>query len=111
MTFVSNLPPCLRNNPSYPGIKLPNETLGNLTKPSLDFQEQSSCDQCDVWLERYYTDVPLLQSKIQSLENQVAVLTSQRDKLQANDRKQKTTGSIIFRNVESATVVVNSKMS
>jgi hypothetical protein len=111
--FVSNLPPCLRNNPSYPGIKLPNETIDNLTKPSPAFSNprQSSCNQCDVWLERYYIDVPLLQSKIQSLENQVAVLTSQRDKLQANDRKQKTTGSIIFRNVESATAVVNSKMS
>jgi hypothetical protein len=111
--FVSNLPPCLRNNPSYPGIKLPNETLGIVTKPSPAFSKpgQSSCDQCDVWLERYYIDVPLLQSKIQSLENQVAVLTNQRDKLQANDRKQKTTGSIIFRNVESATAIVNSKMS
>jgi hypothetical protein len=32
--FISNLPPCLKNNPSYPGIKLPNETLGNVTKPS-----------------------------------------------------------------------------
>jgi hypothetical protein len=110
--FVSNLPPCLRNNPSYPGIKLPNETLGNLTKPSPAFSKpgQSSCDQCNVWLECYYTDVPLLQSKIKSLENQVTVLTSERDKLQANDKKQKTTGSIVFRNVESATAFVNSKM-
>jgi hypothetical protein len=111
--FVSNLPPCLRNNPSYPGIKLPSETLGNVTKPSpaLSKPTQSSCDQCDLWLERYYIDVPLLQSKIQSLENQVAVLTSQRDKIQATDRKQRTTGSIIFKNVESATAVVNSKLS
>jgi hypothetical protein len=31
--FVSNLPPCLKNNPSYPGIKLPNKTFGNLNKP------------------------------------------------------------------------------
>jgi hypothetical protein len=37
--FVSNLPPCLRNNPSYPGIKLPDETLGNITKPSLAFSK------------------------------------------------------------------------
>jgi hypothetical protein len=111
--FVSNLPPCLKNNPSYPGIKLPNETLDNVTKPSptLSKPRQSSCDQCDLWLERYYIDVPLLQSKIKLLENQVAVLTSQRDMLQATDRKQMTTGSIIFWNVESATAVVNSKMS
>jgi hypothetical protein len=88
--FVSNLPPCLRNNPSYPGIKLPNETLGDLTKPSPAFSKpgQSSCDQCNVWLECYYTDVPLLQLKIKSLENQVAVLTSEREKLLANDEKQ-----------------------
>jgi hypothetical protein len=32
--FFSNLPSCLRNNPSYPGIKLPNETLSNVSKPS-----------------------------------------------------------------------------
>jgi hypothetical protein len=76
--FISNLPPCLKNNPSYPGIKLPNETLGNVTKPSpaLSKLGQSSYDQCDLWLERYYMDVPLLQLKIKSLESQVAVLIS-----------------------------------
>jgi hypothetical protein len=63
-----------------------------------------------VWLERYYIDVPLLQSKIKSLENQVAVLTGEREKLQANDKKQKTIGSIVFRNVESATAFLNSKL-
>jgi hypothetical protein len=111
--FMTNLPPCLRNDPSYPGIKLPNETLGNVTKPPHAFSKptQSSCDQCDLWLERYYIDVPLLQSKIQSLESQVAVLTSQGDQLQATDKKQKTTGSIVFKNVESATAVINSKLS
>jgi hypothetical protein len=110
--FISNLPPCLKNNPSYPGIKLPNETLGNLTKTSPAFlnPEQSSCDQCDVWLERYYIDIPLLQSKIKSLQNQVAVLTSEREKLRVDDKKQRTIGSIIFRNVELATTIVNSKM-
>jgi hypothetical protein len=40
--FVSNLPPCLKNNPSYPGIKLPNETLGDLNKPSLKFRSPGS---------------------------------------------------------------------
>jgi hypothetical protein len=111
--FVSNLPPCLKNNPSYPGIKLPNGTLGDLNQPSpaISKPEQTACVQCNVWLERYYTDVPLLQSKIKSLENQVTGLTRERDKLQANDKKQKTTGSIVFRNVESATAFVNSKLS
>jgi hypothetical protein len=111
--FMTNLSPCLRNNPSYPGIKLPSETLSHVSKPSPSPSKstQSSCDQCELWLERYYIDVPLLQSKIQSLEDQIAVLTSQRDKLQATDKKQKTTGSILFKNVESATAVINSKLS
>jgi hypothetical protein len=47
--FDSNLPPCLRNNPSYLGIKLPNETLSDSPKPSTI--GQSSCNQCHVWLE------------------------------------------------------------
>jgi hypothetical protein len=51
--FMTNLPPCLRNDPSYPGIKLPNETLNHMTKPSpaLSKPTQPSCDQCDLWLE------------------------------------------------------------
>jgi hypothetical protein len=32
--YVSNLPPCLKNDPNYPGIKLHKETPGNLNKPS-----------------------------------------------------------------------------
>jgi hypothetical protein len=84
-----------------------------MSKPSPYFSKptQFPCDQCDLWLERYYIDVPLLQLKIQSLEDQIAVLTSQRDQLQATDTKQKTTGSILFKNVESATAVINSKLS
>jgi hypothetical protein len=111
--YVSNLPPCLKNNPKYPRIKLHNETPGNLNKPSpvISKPEKSSCIQCNVWLERYYTDIPLLQSKIKSLEEQVIVLSKERDRLQANDKKQKTTGSIVFRNVEAVTAFVNSKLS
>jgi hypothetical protein len=51
--FVSNLPLYLRNNPSYPGITLPNETLSHMPKPppALSKPTQSSCDQCELWLE------------------------------------------------------------
>jgi len=111
--YVSNVPPCLKNNPNYPGIKLHNETPGDLNKPSpvISKTEKTSCIQCNVWLERYYTDVPLLQSKIKSLDDQVTVLSKEQDRLQANDKKQKTTDSIVFRNVETATTFVNSKLS
>jgi hypothetical protein len=108
--FVSNLPPCLQNNPDYPGIKLPCKAPGHSSKPSPE-PVMPSCDQCASWLERYYTDVPILQSIIRSLEDRIAVLNEQKSKLQAMDKRQKTTGSILFKNVESATVVVNSKLA
>jgi hypothetical protein len=111
--FVSNLPPCLQNDPNYPGIKLPYEAPSHSSKPSPSLSQSTMppCDQCSLWLERYYLDVPILQLRIHSLEDQVARLTSQKAKLQATDKKQRTTGSILFKNVESATVVVNSKLA
>jgi hypothetical protein len=33
--FVDNLPPCLKDNPDYPGIKLSFETRGQTSKPPL----------------------------------------------------------------------------
>jgi hypothetical protein len=111
--FVSNLPPCLKDDPNYPGIKLPCETLDHFpkTSPAMSKPTQSPCDQCNSWLERYYLDVTILQSKIQSLEDQIALLTNQKAKLQVTDKKQKIVGSILFKNVESAMAVVNSKLA
>jgi hypothetical protein len=111
--YVSNLPPCLKDDPNFPGIKFDSGTPGNLKEPSpvVTRPDQQQCTQCNSWLERYYTDVPLLQSKIKSLEDRVTVLSKENDRLQANDKRQKTTGSIVFRNVEAATAFVNSKLS
>jgi hypothetical protein len=111
--YISNLPPCLKDDPNFPGIKFHNGTPGSLKEPSpvMPRPEQPTCTQCNSWLERYYTDVPLLQSKIKSLEERVTMLSKERDRLQANDKKKKTTGSIVFKNVEAATAFVNSKLS
>jgi hypothetical protein len=109
--FVENLPPCLRDNPDYPGIKPPYETLGESSNPPPAQKVASPCDQCGLWLERYYLDVPKLQSKIHNLENQVAKLTGRNAKVQPNDKNQRTAGSILFKNVESATAIVNSKLT
>jgi hypothetical protein len=109
--FVDNLPPCLRCNPDYPGIKPPFETRGESSNPPSAQKVTTPCDQCGLWLERYYLDVPQLQSKIQDLENQVANLTGWNDKGQPNDKNQRTTRSILFKNVESATAIVNSKLT
>jgi hypothetical protein len=59
--FVDNLPPCLQDNPDYPGIKPSRETLRESSKPPFAQNVASPCDQCGLWLERYYLDVPKLQ--------------------------------------------------
>ena len=52
-----------------------------------------------------------IQSQIKYLEEQLNVLTKENDKLQANDKRQKTAGSVVFKNVEAATAIVNSKIA
>jgi hypothetical protein len=84
--YVSNLPPCLQNNPDYPGIKLPCKAPDHSFKPSPE-PAMSPYDQCGSWLERYYLDAPMLQSIIHQLDDQVTRLTSQKDDLQTTDRK------------------------
>jgi hypothetical protein len=56
-------------------------------------------------------DVPTFQSRIHELENQVATLTGKNTKVQPSDKKQRTTGSVLFKNVESATAIINSKLT
>jgi hypothetical protein len=109
--FIDNLPLCLKGNPDYPGIKPPFVTRGESSKPPSAQKVTTPYDQCGQWLERYYLDIPKLQSKIQDLENQVAKLTGRNDKGQPNDKNQRTTGSILFKNVESTTAIVNSKLT
>jgi hypothetical protein len=109
--FVDNLSPCLWDNPDLPGVKPPRETLGESSKPPFVQTVAPPCDQCGLWLEIYYSDVPKLQSKIRDLENQVATLTGRNAREQPNDKKQGTTGLILFKNVESATAIINSKLT
>ena len=52
-----------------------------------------------------------MQSNIKSLEEWVTVLAKENDRLWTNEKKHKTTGSIVFRNVEAETAFVNSKLS
>jgi hypothetical protein len=109
--FVKNSPPYLRDDPEFPGIEPPRETLGESSEPPPVQAVTPPCDQCGLWLERYYLDVPTLQSKIHDLENQVAKLTGQNATKQPNDKKPRTAGTILFKNVESATAIVNSRLT
>jgi hypothetical protein len=76
---------------------------------------QSQCDVCLSWIDRYYTDVPFLQSQVKFLKDQVDVLTNENHRLesiiQGKEKRMKTTGHVIFKNVEAATAIVNSKVS
>jgi hypothetical protein len=82
--YVTNLPPCLRDNPNFPGIKLDREPTGQIrsSSPVNTQPVQPQCNECQSWLDRYYRDVPLLQSRIKSLEDRVNVLTKENDRLQ-----------------------------
>jgi hypothetical protein len=72
--FVKILPPCLQDDPNFPGIEMPRGALGDSWKPSPAQPAVPPCHQCGLWLERYYLDVPMLQSRIHALEDQVEKL-------------------------------------
>jgi hypothetical protein len=109
--FVRNLPPCLRDNLDFPGIEPLHETLRESSKPPSVQPVAAPCDQCGLWLERHYLDVPTLQSRIYDLENQVAKLTGRNAKVKPSNKKQRTTSSVLFKNVESSTAIINSKLT
>jgi hypothetical protein len=44
--FVDNLPPCLKGNPDYPGIKPPFVTRGQSSNPPSAQKVTTPCDQC-----------------------------------------------------------------
>jgi hypothetical protein len=120
--YVNNLPPCLKGNPEFSGIRLYDKTTFRvdaspiLNAVSANAQSvQPRCNECRSWIDRYYTDVPLLQSRLKSLKYQVDLLTSENSRLQyitqAKEKHQKTTGSVIFKNVEATTAIVNSNIA
>jgi hypothetical protein len=65
--FVDNLPPCLKNNPEFPGVKLVNESTISMEDAPVHNQvcshatvAQSNCEVCLSWIDRYYTNIPAL---------------------------------------------------
>ena len=120
--YVSNLPPCLKDNPEFSGIQLcDNPTYRVDDSPTLNVVSanaqslQPQCDECRSWIDKYYIDVPLLQSRLKSLKDQVDRLTNENNRLQsitqAKENCLKTIGSVIFKNVEATTTIVNSKIA
>jgi hypothetical protein len=119
--FVDNLPPCLKHNAEFPGIKLGNESTVHVEDApvhnhvcSQETVAQSKCEVCRFWIDKYYTDVPILQSQVKALTDQIDALTNKNHRLesvfQGKEKRMKTTGNVIFKNVEAATTIVNSKI-
>jgi hypothetical protein len=119
--FVDNLPPCLKHIEGFPGIKLGNKStvhVGNTLVHNCDYSQgtvaQSKCEVCLSWIDRYYTDIPILQSQVKSLTDQIGALTNENHRLesviQRKGKHMKTTGNVTFKNVEAATTIVNSKI-
>jgi hypothetical protein len=120
--FVDNLPPCLKNNPEFPGVKLGNESTVRMEDAPVHnlvcshaTATQSKCEVCLSWIDRYYTDIPILQSRVKALKDQIDVLTSENHRLesviQGKEKRIKTTGNVVFKNIEAATTIVNSKVA
>jgi hypothetical protein len=116
--YVNNLPPCLKNNPEFSSIWLCHKPTFRLDdSPTLNAVSanaqslQPQCDECQSWIDKYYTDVPLLQSRLKYLKDQVDILTNENNRLQsitqAKEKRLKTTGSVIFKNVEATIAIIN----
>ena len=88
--YVDNLPHCLKDNPEFPGIQLCDKSTiymedsltHNVVRANAN-SLQSQCDVCRSWIDRYYTDVPLLQSRLKSLRDQVDMMTNENNRLES----------------------------
>jgi hypothetical protein len=95
--FVDNLPPCLKNNPEFPGVKLcKGSTIRMEGAPvhnlvcSDAIATQPMCEVCLSWIERYYIDIPILQSWVKALKDQIDVLKSENTDLNLSSKGKKS---------------------
>jgi hypothetical protein len=76
--FVDNLPPCLKHSQGFSGIKLDKKPTGNSGDVLTHGRGISQttiidlwCEVCLFWIDKYYTDIPTLQSQIKTLTIQI----------------------------------------
>jgi hypothetical protein len=72
--FVNNLPSCLKSKDGFTGIRLgQGHTTGSIDTTRIDctlhqqIAPPMQCEACLHWIERYYTDFPILQEWIKTL--------------------------------------------
>jgi hypothetical protein len=73
-----------------------------------------NCDGCLDWVERYYTDVPLLQAQIKTLTAQNDQLKQENLDLKAHAEREKKrikrSGNIVIKNTTIVKEIINSEL-
>jgi hypothetical protein len=116
--YVDNLPPCLKDNKEFTGIKIGQRpTMGrieflphNYTFPH-PISPAAHCEVCLHWISQYYTDIAILQVRIKSLVAENDLLANENCELNTNAQRQvkrlKRTYNIIIKNGDSVKAVIN----
>jgi hypothetical protein len=86
--FVDNLPPYLEHSQGFPGIKFDNKPKGNSADSlvlnrgySQTTVTDSQCETCLLWIDKYYIDIPILQSQVKTLTDLVDPLIDENRRL------------------------------
>jgi hypothetical protein len=116
--FVTNLPPCLKGKEGFSGIGLGqgkitckvDTTMSDCTLHQ-HIVPHVQCDVCFHWIERYYTDIPILQARIKTLTAQSESLRQENLDLRVNAERKakclKRTGNIVIKNATSVKAIIN----
>jgi len=118
---VTNLPPCLKGNEGFSSIGNDlKQTEGRIEAPLVNCAMRWSIipplhfDSYLDWVERYYTDVPLLQAWIKTLTTQNDLLKQKNLDLKAHverEKKQiKRSRNIVVKNTVSVKDIINSEL-
>jgi hypothetical protein len=119
--FVTNFPPCLKGKEGFSGIMHDQKKTTGKTDTSLfDYalhRHSISLVQCDVcfhWVERYYTNIPLLQSRIKTLAAQNDLLRQENHDLKEHAERKakriKRSANIVIKNATSVKAIINSEL-
>jgi hypothetical protein len=119
--FVNNLPPCLKGKDGFTGIRIgQGHVTGSVDTTRLDCTLRQhiappvQCEVCLHWIERYYTDIPILQARIKTLTTHSELLRKENRDLRENEERQakrlKKTGNIVIKNADSVNAIINSEL-
>jgi hypothetical protein len=120
--FLTNLPPYIKGKEGFLGIRHDLKQITGKNEATLvDCVPRRSVispvhyDSCLDWIERYYTDVPLLQARIKHLAAQNALLKQENLDLKARTEREnkcfKRARNIIIKNATSFKAIINFELS